>query len=301
MVRIIILCFAVVFTTILYNFAYASPREQQNYPRPIRAFLWSILDVVSTSQSELDRFASGQAGRDVGSVWDRLTGKEHIPSTAVTALNETLTGSTYTLQLMPHSSFVRSRLDGSTFSRTILDRSMMDSASFRKVSFTETDLKATTARGTDFTASRFVKADLSGSLMQSAVFDAAVFDESDLSSVQFSGTSFRHTRLTGGTGVRSIFYRADFIGAKIDGTSLRRASFEEALLLGVVFHRADLTGADFTRADLSGADLTTAQGLTQSQLDKGCGNGLTRLPQGLTISSCSDRMYANREFEPDHP
>jgi len=70
------------------------------------------------------------------------------------------------------------------------------------------------------------------------------------------------------------------------------ASFRNADLSGADFTRARLDYADFTGATLSlarfkGADLSLAKGLTQKQLDDACGDADTKLPQGLSVKSCS--------------
>ena len=45
--------------------------------------------------------------------------------------------------------------------------------------------------------------------------------------------------------------------------------------------RANLEGANF-----SGAEMDRAQGLTQSQLNRACGDASTRLPPGLRLPPC---------------
>lgn len=70
------------------------------------------------------------------------------------------------------------------------------------------------------------------------------------------------------------------------------ASFRNADLSGSDFDRARLAYADFTGATLAythfkGADLSRAKGLTQQQLDSACGDADTKLPQGLSVKSCS--------------
>jgi len=51
-------------------------------------------------------------------------------------------------------------------------------------------------------------------------------------------------------------------------------------------NRADFTGATLKLTILNGTVLTDAKGLTQDQLDTACGNGDTRLPNGLTVGVC---------------
>ena len=48
----------------------------------------------------------------------------------------------------------------------------------------------------------------------------------------------------------------------------------------------DLAEANIPGANLSGANLSGAKNLTQTQLDKACGNEKTKLPKGLTFRSC---------------
>lgn len=90
----------------------------------------------------------------------------------------------------------------------------------------------------------------------------------------------------------------DFENADLWGTNLRNADLRRASLERVNLNFADATNADFVEADfseatltatiLAGADLSRTVGLTQAQLDEACGDSLTVLPAGLTISICSD-------------
>ncbi len=73
--------------------------------------------------------------------------------------------------------------------------------------------------------------------------------------------------------------------------NLREADLSDADLRRADLNIADLSGADLFRADLIGADLSDANLqeaviLTQSQLNKACGNERTELPQGLSIKPC---------------
>ncbi|NHK27870.1 pentapeptide repeat-containing protein [Parvularcula flava] len=293
MIKIVILTVAVIFNTMLYSYANASLQEQQRFPRPIRSVLDTTIDTVVTGSIELNRVTKG---RGLASVWDALTGKE-VEQAPVTALNADLTGSRFSRELMPKSSFVKATLDRSTFSHTIMDGSMLDSAFIRQASFVQTDLKETTARGSDFSGSVFERADLGGSLMQSAIFDNAEFRDTSMTAVQFSGASFREARLTDTMAMRSVFYRADLIGVVAERVSFRRARFDEALLIGAVLHETDVTSATFTNADLTGADLTTVTGLMQEQLNSACGNAMTKLPAGLKVQECSILSMARSDTQ----
>ncbi|MDP8915794.1 MAG: pentapeptide repeat-containing protein, partial [Pseudomonadota bacterium] len=59
-----------------------------------------------------------------------------------------------------------------------------------------------------------------------------------------------------------------------------------ANLKGAVFTGADLTRASLDGANISGADFSTAKGLKQGQLESACGDGATKLPNGLSVRLC---------------
>ncbi|GGD01173.1 pentapeptide repeat-containing protein [Aquisalinus flavus] len=297
MIKIVILTVAVIFNTMLYSYANASLQEQQRFPKPVRTVLDTTIDTVVTGSVELNRVTRG---RGLAGVWNSLTGRR-IDQAPVTGLNADLSGSRFSRQLMPKSSFVNATLDRSTFSHSIMDGSMLDSAFIRQATFVQTDLKETTARGSDFSGSVFERADLGGSLMQSAIFDSADFRDTSMTGVQFSGASFRHARLTDTMAMRSVFYRADLIGLVAERVSFRRARFDEALMTGAILRETDMAGAIFTNADLSGADLSTVTGLTQEQLNSACGNSMTRLPAGLKVQECTMLSLARNKPQSGTP
>jgi uncharacterized protein YjbI with pentapeptide repeats len=99
---------------------------------------------------------------------------------------------------------------------------------------------------------------------------------------------------------------ANMTGAKLNSAGLAyadltRANLSRADLRGAYLGGANLSGADLSDADLSGADLSderdpdggqtgVAKNLTETQLNKACGNSATRLPklfEGLTLRPCS--------------
>ena len=287
MLRIVVLTGAVLFTTMLYAYAGATPAQQAKFPSPVRTVLSNSAHAVASARSEFDRVASGDVGKSANALMTRLVSRDAPRPTALTAMNEDLSDSTFLVKLMPQSTLIRSNLDRTIFQRSILDGSMLDSASFRQAQFVETDLSSVTARGTDFSGAGFVGTKMTGAMVQSALFDGAMLAKSDVSSAQFSGASLRNARISGSVATDAIFYRADLIGAEISDSILRRANLSEALLVGAVISDVDLTGASLKDADLSGADLRFAAGLTQDQLDAACGTGLTRLPRGLRIRDCN--------------
>ncbi len=112
------------------------------------------------------------------------------------------------------------------------------------------------ATGLDFSGARLRQADLSLTVLNRARFNRADLRDVNAYGGVFSSASFAGANLT----------NAGFVG-----TYLRGASFSGATLVGT---------------DLSGADLTGARGLTQSQLDRACGDATTVLPGGLHIPPC---------------
>lgn len=112
------------------------------------------------------------------------------------------------------------------------------------------------ATGLDFSGARLRQADLS-----LTVLNRARFNRADLRDVNAYG---------------GVFSSASFAGA-----NMTNAGFVGTYLRGANFSGATLVGTDF-----SGADLTGARGLTQSQLDRACGDATTVLPGRLHIPPC---------------
>ena len=67
--------------------------------------------------------------------------------------------------------------------------------------------------------------------------------------------------------------------------NLSHADLHKANLSGADLSNAKLIGADLSDADLSNADLSNAI-VIQSQLDKACSGGGTKLPPGLAVTPC---------------
>lgn len=112
------------------------------------------------------------------------------------------------------------------------------------------------ATGLDFSGARLRQADLSLTVLNRARFNRADLRDVNAYGGVFSSASFAGANLT----------NAGFVG-----TYLRGSNFSGATLVGT---------------DLSGADLAGARGLTQSQLDRACGDATTVLPGGLHIPPC---------------
>ena len=112
------------------------------------------------------------------------------------------------------------------------------------------------ARGLNLSGSRLRQANLSLSVMNRTNFSRADLRDVEAFGGVFSSSSFSGANLT----------NASFVGAYLDG--------------------ANFSGATLTGVNFSGARLGRARGLTQSQLNRACGDEATVLPGSLHIPAC---------------
>lgn len=120
------------------------------------------------------------------------------------------------------------------------------------------------------------QADLGNLTLKGKNLSRARLRQAEMSAAILNGTNFS------GADLRDVnAYGALFTSANFTGADLTNATFVGAYLQG-----ARLSGANLTGANFSGAEMDRAIGLTQSQLNKACGDDSTRLPGGLHISSC---------------
>jgi Pentapeptide repeats (8 copies) len=131
----------------------------------------------------------------------------------------------------------------------------------------------------------------------------ANFGESRLYAADMVAVDLRHatlfdTQLQGIRLARANLLGVNLVGADLSGANLVVANLAEANLLGAILNGAKLNGAKLNGADLSGAYLNGAKLygadlsgalVTQSQLDKACGNPATKVPPGLTAPHLCDR------------
>ncbi|MDY6923479.1 MAG: pentapeptide repeat-containing protein [Pseudomonadota bacterium] len=100
--------------------------------------------------------------------------------------------------------------------------------------------------------------------------------QADLSLVVMNRTRFSNADMRDVEAYGGVFSNASFAGA-----NMTNASFVGAFLDGANFSGATLDGANF-----GGASLQRATGLSQSRLNRACGDEATQLPRGLTIPRC---------------
>ncbi len=107
---------------------------------------------------------------------------------------------------------------------------------------------------------------LSGSRLRQSNLSLATYDNVNLSGANLS--------------VANLF------GARFNRCDFARANLSDATAVGAYFGSSNMAGADLSNTNLSGANLARTRGLTQSQLNRACGDHSTRLPKGKTIPRC---------------
>ena len=101
--------------------------------------------------------------------------------------------------------------------------------------------------------------------------------QANLSLSVLTGARLSNADLRDSTAYGGVMTRAD----------LRSADLGQASFVGVYLQGANLAGARLDGTNFSGSNLTGARGLTQSQLNRACGDESTILPSGLHIPTCS--------------
>lgn len=161
--------------------------------------------------------------------------------------------------------------------------------------FTSTDLRDTNLMTANFEKAALVRASLAGSHAEGAKFDRVEAYRTNFSGIRAKGATFASAEMQ-----RSNFTNAVLVGADFTKADLARADFTGADITGTRFAFANLARADLTKAmfsgpldfanaflfltRLEGVDLSAATGLEQWQIDMSCGDGNTRLPDGLKAS-----------------
>jgi uncharacterized protein YjbI with pentapeptide repeats len=144
----------------------------------------------------------------------------------------------------------------------------------------------------DLRKANLIRANLSGADLVSANLSGAYLGVANLSDAQLFLANFSDANLIEANLSSAKFYNANLIRANLSDANLSSAALSGANLRGANLRganlsSADLRGADLSDANLSDADLSGVKDLSQTQLDKACGNAHTKLPEGLTLKPCS--------------
>jgi len=176
---------------------------------------------------------------------------------------------------------------------------MLSGSDFSHGNLAEADLSATDLRDSDFTGANLSKAKVSRAWLGGAHAEKANFEKIEGYRTGFQKISAKGASFAGAELQRANFEGADLTGVSFEKAELSRVVFDKAILTGTSFGsanlaRADLSNAvfegalDFSNAFLSltrieGVDLSSSIGIEQHQVDMACGDGKTKLPQGLTV------------------
>ncbi|HEY2070884.1 MAG TPA: pentapeptide repeat-containing protein [Rhizomicrobium sp.] len=104
----------------------------------------------------------------------------------------------------------------------------------------------------------------------------------DLTNTCVKGGNLEGAKFDNARAVLMCMSYADFKGASFRNTDLAGANLAHANV-----DDADFTGADLSITSIKGTDLRHANGLTQAQLDRACGDADTRVPDGMQVKMCS--------------
>ena len=189
-----------------------------------------------------------------------------------------------------------------------LTRLSLSGSKFQNSNFTRSNLSGGYLSGSNLSGARFSKsylvrvqgedvnfhrAILTDATLTEASLERSNLSESDLRRADmtrgnFSGTDFSKAVISNATARDANFTGANFGLAKMHHVNLESANFNGAALQFAEFGDSNMTGADLTGANFSGADFRHVRGLTQAQLDQGCGTPDTQLPagRGLSVPYC---------------
>ncbi|MEE9347195.1 MAG: pentapeptide repeat-containing protein [Robiginitomaculum sp.] len=180
----------------------------------------------------------------------------------------------------------------SNFSRSNLSGGQINHSNLTGAQFTRAFLIQVQGEGVIMRRAIFHNANLSEAALNRSDFSDTDLRRADLSLGSFKGADFSKTVFSSGEAMGANFSDANFSLAKLHHTNFQNAIFIGAKLKFAEFGTADVNGADFTAADFSGANLLDVHGLTQAQLDQGCGSPSTQIPAGtgLTIAYCPEYL-----------
>jgi uncharacterized protein YjbI with pentapeptide repeats len=142
-------------------------------------------------------------------------------------------------------------------------------------------------RGDDLRGAQLGSANLTGADLSIAKLTGANLGFAKLSGASLTAADLTDANLTLADLTGAELGNAHLSGAELGSANLSGSQLIVAKLIGAKLGNAHLSGAHLVGADLTGAILSGARGLTQKQLTSACGSADTKLPEGLTLQSCS--------------
>lgn len=196
--------------------------------------------------------------------------------------DKSMTGMTMRDADFSHSLFNRSNLSGGRFYRSNLSETHFKKAFLARVK----------AVGVNFSHAELQDATLTEASLNNTILEEANLRRADLARGQFILSNFKNANLESASAPGANFQGSIFTGARFDHANLNGATLDQAVFTNVKFGNAVFDDATMINANLSGANLSQVQGLTQVQLDTACGDWGTQLPDGLTVSYCTQTLEA---------
>jgi uncharacterized protein YjbI with pentapeptide repeats len=160
----------------------------------------------------------------------------------------------------------------------------LSGAFLMKADLEEVDLDSARLNVADLRGSNLRGATLRGAQLRRALLNLAF-----LGRAHFEGADLSYASLDG-----AVLQGAALEGAKLEGAQLQGADLSRTCLRGASLKGANLKGAVLEGSNLRGATLEGVSDLTQAQLDAACGDGLTRLPAGLSVRKCPSTPTGNQ-------
>jgi uncharacterized protein YjbI with pentapeptide repeats len=183
-------------------------------------------------------------------------------------------------------------LSGATLSGANLSRAGLSGDNLSLANLSDANLGNADLIGANLSGATLSNANLSLAGLSGANLNGAKLFDANLSGANLSGANLSRADLSGANLGNAGLSGADLSGATLSGANLSRADLSganlgNAGLSGANLSDANLGNAGLSGADLSGATLSNAKNLTRTQLEQACGNADTKLPEDLTLKSCS--------------
>lgn len=168
-------------------------------------------------------------------------------------------------------------------SRANLNGAELFAANLSRTRLSEAFLSKTDLREADLSGAELSRANLQRANLEGANLSGADLFGAELNEARLFDANLNHARLTGTILHEANLFRANLRGANLLGANLIGANLRNAELTGADLYNAFLQEADLSGTNLLEADLREAQNLTSEQLATACGDGTTKLPNGLDM------------------
>lgn len=174
---------------------------------------------------------------------------------------------------------------------------IMDGFNFVGSNFTRSDLSASDLRNTNIKDASFIKANLvraslAGSNAENANFQGVIASRTDFSRGKYLNADFQkaeiirsnfsNSNLENANMSKGDFSRVNFFNSNMKSANLSFSNISRSNLIGISFdEKFSLKGAYMFLTKIEDLDLSNLKDIKQWQINMACGNGKTKLPDGL--------------------